>query len=228
MPRSTEENINGNNLFCCDFLLSLFCTSLVSYRRASICDPLPVIFISEKTNEKKFEEVEMCVKGFLDLHYLSTHPRILSLSLFLFPLSPPLIHSLKEQTSDIIIMCSKEVTMCDKCFDLFMFRRDSQIAPQVFDVTRLDYQSGIRWNFCDLHQYHRGLIQIHTHCTLFDFSALCLHCFVTCSVQTETCNYQTNSSTSRTKLYFRNHVQRVSWFLSTVLLSQTTVWDHLR
>lgn len=81
MPRSTEENLKENNLLCCDFLLSLFCTSLVSYRRASICDPLPIIFISEKTNEKKFDEVEMCLKSFLDLHFLSTHPRIYSHSL---------------------------------------------------------------------------------------------------------------------------------------------------
>jgi hypothetical protein len=60
---------------CCELLWSLFCASLFSYRRASVCDPFPVAFISETDCEKNFNKVEACLKQLPDLHHLSTHPR---------------------------------------------------------------------------------------------------------------------------------------------------------
>jgi hypothetical protein len=74
VPNAGEE-VNEKNPVTCDFLLSLFCAALFSYRRASVCDPVPVYFISEKINEKNFGEIELCLKHFLDVHSLSAHPR---------------------------------------------------------------------------------------------------------------------------------------------------------
>jgi len=77
VPNAGEE-VNEKNPVTCDFLLSLFCAALFSYRRASVCDPVPVYFISEKINEKNFGEIELCLKHFLDVHSLSAHPQEIS------------------------------------------------------------------------------------------------------------------------------------------------------
>lgn len=52
--------IDGRELYwslkCCDLMITIFSASLLSYRRATICNPFPTHIFEKGKNEPNFEE----------------------------------------------------------------------------------------------------------------------------------------------------------------------------
>jgi hypothetical protein len=150
VPNAGEE-VNEKNPVTCDFLLSLFCAALFSYRRASVCDPVPVYFISEKINEKNFGEIELCLKHFLDVHSLSAHPQEISKL------------SMKSLMLLDWIINPEFDGLSLKCISLSEFKQkfedDKPIPPYlepnyVFEITYKDFHDSYE-RFCCFKQQYR-------------------------------------------------------------------------
>jgi hypothetical protein len=68
--KATEERLRKRvteDPVAADFLMSLFASSLSSYKKASVCEPFPDAFT--KGDEKNYEEVEDYVKAFPDMKH---------------------------------------------------------------------------------------------------------------------------------------------------------------